>query len=565
MDRTDARGRLREILESSGEYEVVFVDSERELDPSIDCCIVDRKALSRHRSQLSTLRDTSSPGECPVLLVSTPDELSELVGDDLVSDFVRMPIQEDALSVRLDRALERPRRARELDRKRSEVERLAQINQLLQEVNHTLAKTDSRAEIESTVCELLAASDRYLGACIGRFDDEQGIKPTEWAWLNDAIREERPSVTGHRTDESPDGESLRSRRSRVVTDGDPTVETATDGHELASIASVPIAFRDEQYGVLTVYSADPDAFEGRLERAIEIIGETTGYAIHAVEARTELGRFREAVEGSGHSIYITATDGTIQYVNPAFEAQTGYDAGEAIGQTPAILKSGLHDKAFYTDLWGTILGGEVWESEVVNRRKDGRLYYVTQTITPITDDDGDVRFFVAINNEITDRIVREQQNQVLNRILRHNLRNQLNVISGHTELIESRAAGDDSIEQHVNTIRETVLNLLDVGQKADQSTTVLEDPIPRQPQPVCSIVQRQASTLESDHPDVSITAETPSKEISVRAKIERVVEEVLENAVEHNHRSTPRIDIAVEPLDGDRVRIAIDDDGPGIP
>lgn len=565
VDRTDARHRLRQILEKKTDYDVECADAEADLDPSFDCYIVDDVGLSRRRSELSTIRDESSPIERPVLRLYDDDDSTSLDGDDLVTDFIRTPIQEGVLSVRLDRAMDHRRRSTELARRRTEVDRLAQINQLLREVNHTLAQTDSRAEIESTVCELLAASERYLGAWIGRLDDEQGVEPTAWAWFDDGRDNELPFAEGDLPEDQLGEEPLRSRRSKVVTGADQLPETPVDGHELASLASVSIEFRNEQYGLLSVYSADPDAFDGSLERAIEIIGETTGYAIHTVESRNELRRFREAVDQSGHSIYITATDGTIQYVNPAFERQTGYDAEEAVDRTPAILKSGLHGKEFYRDLWGTILDGNIWESEVVNRRKDGRLYYVTQTITPITDEDGDIRYFVAINNEITDRIVREQQNQVLNRILRHNLRNQLNVVSGHTELIESRAAGDESIEQHINTIRQTVTNLLDVGQKADQSTTVLEDPIPRQPQAVCSIVQRQASTLESDHPDVSITVDTPSKEISVRAKIERVVEEVLENAVEHNHRSKPRIDIAVEPLHGDRVRIAIDDDGPGVP
>lgn len=117
----------------------------------------------------------------------------------------------------------------------------------------------------------------------------------------------------------------------------------------------------------------------------------------------ELQTFREAVENAGHAICWTDAQGTIQYVNPVFEAETGYGAAELVGKNPRLLKSGEHDETFYADLWETITAGDVWESEIINERKDGTQYVVEQTIAPITNDDGEVRRFVAVNNEITDR------------------------------------------------------------------------------------------------------------------------------------------------------------------
>lgn len=111
-----------------------------------------------------------------------------------------------------------------------------------------------------------------------------------------------------------------------------------------------------------------------------------------------LQTFYEAVEQAGHSIYMTDRAGVIQYVNPAFEEITGYSAEEAIGATPAILNSGVHDDSFYADLWETILSGQVWNETIVNARKDGEQYYAEQTIAPITDGSGEIAYFVAINN-----------------------------------------------------------------------------------------------------------------------------------------------------------------------
>jgi PAS domain S-box-containing protein len=116
----------------------------------------------------------------------------------------------------------------------------------------------------------------------------------------------------------------------------------------------------------------------------------------------ELRTFKQAIEQTEHAVYITDTDGTIEYVNPAFETTTGYDATNAIGQTPSILSTGDHDDEYYERLWETILGGENWTEEIENERADGTTYYAEQTISPIVED-GDVLRFVAIQQEITER------------------------------------------------------------------------------------------------------------------------------------------------------------------
>jgi PAS domain S-box-containing protein len=119
--------------------------------------------------------------------------------------------------------------------------------------------------------------------------------------------------------------------------------------------------------------------------------------------------FQAAVEHTGHSVYITDADGVIRYVNPTFESVTGYTADEAIGRTPRILKSGEHGEQFYRELWETILNGNIWRDTLINETKDGEQYIVDQTITPIKSDSGEIEWFVAINNDITEQKERERQ------------------------------------------------------------------------------------------------------------------------------------------------------------
>jgi len=122
-----------------------------------------------------------------------------------------------------------------------------------------------------------------------------------------------------------------------------------------------------------------------------------------MERKRELEQFREAVEQTAHAVYITDTDGTIEYVNPAFESVTGYSEAEAVGATPRILQSGEYDEAFYEEFWETIVAGEQWKDEIIDQRADGEEILLEQTIAPIMDEDGRHQRFVAVAQDITER------------------------------------------------------------------------------------------------------------------------------------------------------------------
>jgi PAS domain-containing protein len=85
----------------------------------------------------------------------------------------------------------------------------------------------------------------------------------------------------------------------------------------------------------------------------------------AEERSQQLAR---AVEATNDAVIITDTTGAIQFVNPAFEKNTGYSRAEVIGQNPRILKSGLQSEDFYAEMWGAIASGQVWQGDVTNRR-----------------------------------------------------------------------------------------------------------------------------------------------------------------------------------------------------
>jgi len=120
-------------------------------------------------------------------------------------------------------------------------------------------------------------------------------------------------------------------------------------------------------------------------------------------------RLSSAVEQTADTVFITNREGVIEYVNPAFEATTGYSREEAIGQTPRILKSGQVSPQYYAQLWSTILAGETFRSNTLNRKKSGELYHAEQTITPVKASDGTIIHFVAVVKDMTDRFKRQAQ------------------------------------------------------------------------------------------------------------------------------------------------------------
>jgi PAS domain S-box-containing protein len=119
------------------------------------------------------------------------------------------------------------------------------------------------------------------------------------------------------------------------------------------------------------------------------------------KSEEDLKLFSNAADQTADSVIITDTQGIITYVNHAFEEMTGYSQREVIGQRPSLLKSDKHKKQFFETLWNTILSGDPFRAQFINRRKNGELYYEFKTITPIVDEQGEITHFVSTGKDVT--------------------------------------------------------------------------------------------------------------------------------------------------------------------
>ncbi len=143
--------------------------------------------------------------------------------------------------------------------------------------------------------------------------------------------------------------------------------------------------------------------------SLETMGGREDKALTETLIKTLPHLFFTAVEQSSEAVVITDARGNIEYVNPAFTRITGYTREETLGQNPRLLKSGEHDPELYRELWKTILTGEPWRGELINRRKDGSFYAEVMNIAPVCNPRGEVTHFIATQQDATTRRQLQQQ------------------------------------------------------------------------------------------------------------------------------------------------------------
>ena len=177
-------------------------------------------------------------------------------------------------------------------------------------------------------------------------------------------------------------------------------------------------------------------------------------------------RLAAAVEQGDEAVVITDPNGTIEYVNPAFQRITGYSADEAVGQTPRLLNSGSHDAAFYKTMWDTITAGGVWSGRLINRRKDGSKYEEETTISPVRDVNGRIVNFVAVKRDVTREVALQQQlNQAqkmeaIGRLaggIAHDFNNLLQASLSHAQMLRTHADDPERVRAEATEIEEHAL------------------------------------------------------------------------------------------------------------
>lgn len=154
-------------------------------------------------------------------------------------------------------------------------------------------------------------------------------------------------------------------------------------------------------------------------------------------AEESIRKLSNAVEQSPISIFITNIDGIIEYANPCNFKSSGYTSDELIGKNPRIFKSNDTPKEVYVDLWNKITTGNNWKGVLHNKRKNGELFWEQTSISPIKNSLGQITHFIAIKEDITERIKIEDEIKDLNQNLEKKITERTQELENSNQALEN--------------------------------------------------------------------------------------------------------------------------------
>lgn len=196
----------------------------------------------------------------------------------------------------------------------------------------------------------------------------------------------------------------------------------------------------------------------------------------SIEKKLKEGeRFKIAIQHSHEIIFMTDSDGVINYINPEFEKFYGYSKDEVIGKTPRILKSGMMSESFYNDFWQKLRSGQNCDEEMVNQTRRGQFITVMASISPFYDDSNNITGFISIQRDITEQKRNEEiTRRALDRAeesdnlktaflnqMSHEIRTPLNSILGFMSIMEEEmiSKGNTHLVQYFASINRSASRL----------------------------------------------------------------------------------------------------------
>jgi PAS domain S-box-containing protein len=280
--------------------------------------------------------------------------------------------------------------------------------------------------------------------------------------------------------------------------------------------------------------------------------------------------FRALIENSRDLITVLAPDGTRVYCAPSYERVLGYDPSDLVGSDGLEL---IHpdDRESVREAFETLCAAETGDQKRVEyrvRHADGS-WRTFEAVGVNLVDDPHVQGVVVNARDVTGRRRYEQRLRVLNRVLRHDLRNEINVVQGHADLLlESNLTVE--AKEHARVIRRKADTLVDLGEQTRKidytlhSTDGVEKPIE-----ITAPIRERLHEIQTEFPGAIVTHDLPDEQWVVADDlIDSAVLNVVDNAIEHNDRIAPQIHVGVESVtvEGiDYVEVSVADDGPGIP
>lgn len=256
--------------------------------------------------------------------------------------------------------------------------------------------------VEATLADAIATMHRQQNSCVVV---THGLNPV-------GILTERDVVKLALTITDPGRVSVSSvmHAPLITIPASTTLPDAIAQLEAQKIRHLVVAEQGKLLGVLTRHSLVKTLQGNYVNFLSETVQEQRSELFQLSQKHTLFKLHDAALKASANAIIITDINAVIQWANPAFAKLTGYGLEEVIGkQMNELVRSGEQSSEFYEVLWQTILSGQMWRGELVNKRKNGTLYDQDITITPVRNEGNEITHFIAIKQDITERKQVEKQ------------------------------------------------------------------------------------------------------------------------------------------------------------
>lgn len=271
------------------------------------------------------------------------------------------------------------------------------------------------------------------------------------------------------------------------------------------------------------------------------------------------------VEQAEDGLYMLDESGAFTVVNEAFANLTEYDREEIVGSKPTLL---LNDEE-YANINEEIRAARRSEEGAGSilttiETKSGQKKPIEIRFSLLPTTDGEYNGLTGVARDVRARRHREQKLDVLSRVLRHNVRNKINLIVGHASVIKN--ADEEQYQNAATKIESAADDLMDLSEKARTAQTEVGfNPSEKQQTDLVALLQHVAVQFRRDYPNTKITTDLPEELVADAAKSYQIaVSELVENAIEHCEDENPTVRIRLWKEDGD-IRTAVEDKCPPIP
>lgn len=478
-------GRDRDLLEDWLDSLACYAVETRDPGASLpaageyDLCLLDSMGLAKSEADIRAHKQEVDPVFLPCLLMipeqTTETEILSSIDESedtpsLIDDTVSLPVDQPVLNRRIENLLSARRAALRLRNRQYQYEQLVNLTPEAILILHE----DEIVYSNAAATEVFTGTESHQPT-----DGDDALDGRSVMTLVGAEGRSELQNCLHDIEHSGGTEQFREL----------TMQTVTGEQIQAEIAGTRITFGDAPATQLLVRDVTEE-----------------------YERRQQLTLFGRAIQTSVQGVTIADAqqdDEPLIYANAAFEEITGYSTAEVMGRNCRFLQGERTDPETVTRIREAIASRDSVRVEILNYRKDGTPFWNQLDIVPVDDDDGEVTHFLGLQRDITGRKSREERLRVLDRVLRHNLRNRMNVIIGNADRLQAGGESDE-VKEIGETIQQAAESLLEISDQIREFNSLLnEKHHDLESSDIVAVLDRVIEGFRSEHPEATVRFEHP--------------------------------------------------------